>query len=174
MDFLTFSTYFTQNPGVLWIVFAAALIVFEVTVPGIGGLFSAVAALTIGALMILEIIVPQSFVEQLAYFFGFTILWAIILWKPLQKLMQGEEPFSDIIGTRGIIAEGDLKKGKPGKVKWSGVNMNAELSEHYDKDTIKNGSDVWIVGKSGMTLIVDTEKEREVPTTNNNTQANPE
>ncbi len=160
-DMLTFSTYFAQNPGVIWVVIAVALIIVEVTAPGIGGLFSAVAALSVGALMILEIIDPDSFVEELVYFFGLTIFWAVILWKPLKKMMQSPDgEFSDIIGTRAKVVEGDLHKDSVGKVKWSGVNMHAQVHECCDKKTIKDGEQVWIVDKDGMTLLIDTVKDR--------------
>lgn len=155
MDLLTIQEYFVSNPGVLWVVAAVVFIIIEVSIPGIGGLFSGVAALSLGALLILGVVHPETFVAQLAWFFGLTILWAIVLWKPLKKMMKPSgEAYSDIIGTHAMV-ENRLEKGKLGTVKWSGTTMRSRIIESSEVDFIDAGQEVWIHDKDGTVLLID-------------------
>ena len=158
MDLLAIQEYFYTNPGILWVVVAVVFIIIEVSVPGIGGLFSGVAALTLGALLIFEVIHPETFVAQLAWFFGLTILWAAVLWKPLKRMMKPPgEAYSDIIGTHAKV-ENRLEKGKLGTVKWSGTTMRSRIVETSELDFIDEGQEVWVHDKDGTVLLVDVKQ----------------
>ena len=158
MDLLAIQEYFYTNPGVLWVVLAVIFIIIEVSIPGIGGLFSGVAALTLGALLIFEVIHPETFVAQLAWFFGLTILSAAVLWVPLKKMMKpSAEAYSDIIGTHAKV-ENRLEKGKLGTVKWSGTTMRSRIVETSELDFIAAGQEVWIHDKDGTVLLVDVKQ----------------
>ena len=159
MDLLTIQEYFITNPGILWVMVAVVCIVIEVSIPGIGGLFSGVAALTLGARLILGVIHPETVVGQFAWFFGLTIVWAAILWIPLKKMMKpSEEAYSDIIGTHAEVAS-KLEKGKLGTVKWSGTIMRSRIVETSEVDSIDEGQEVWIHDKDATVLLVDVKQK---------------
>jgi len=155
-DFLTIQTYLAENHGVVWLTLSFIFIMIEVSAPGIGGLFSGVAALTLGGLLIGEIITPDNIVQELAYFFGLTIVWAAILWKPLKKIMlPRDSAYSDIIGTSVKVVKGDLAKGKTGSVKWSGAIMRAKIIDSSEAELIKEDEEIWIHDKEGTLFLVD-------------------
>jgi len=158
-DFLTMQTYMADNHGVIWLILAVVFIIIEVSAPGIGGLFSGVAALTLGGLLIGDIIAPENMIQELAYFFGLTIFWAAILWKPLKNIMKPKESaYSDIIGTPVTVVKEDIVKGKTGSVKWSGAVMRAKIVDSSDTEIIKEGEEIWIHDKEGTLFLVDVNK----------------
>lgn len=161
-DLLTIQSYFENNPDVSWILLGAALLILEVTiVPGIGLFFAALGALTLGGLMTFDVIIEDSFYLQLAYFFGFTTAWTIVLWKPLKKRRAGSG-YSNIIGSSATTTGNGLIKDKTGSVKWSGTTMKARIRSESEVSEIAAGEEVWIHEIKQSVLIVDV-----VPTTTN-------
>ncbi len=157
MDSLTFFAYFDTYPGTFWLVFAVVLVIIEVSTPGIGFLFSAIAALALGSLMSLELLNPGSFYLEIAYFFGLTTLFAIILWKPMKKFVQPkEDSYEGIIGTSATVINKPIVKIKTGQIKWSGTFMQATLKPDSNVDSIAIGEEVWVHGRKGIKLIVDS------------------
>ena len=155
MDLMAIQEYFISNPGVLWVVAAVVFIIIEVSIPGIGGLFSGVAALSLGTLLIFDIIAPETFIAQLAWFFGLTIFWAVVLWKPLKKMMKPSgEAYSDIIGSPAKVVS-RMEKGKLGTVKWSGTTVRSRIIETSAVDSIDADQEVWIHDKDGTVLLID-------------------
>lgn len=167
MDWLTIQTYIQQHNEVMWMLVGAAFIALEAFgISGIGFFFAGLGALTLGGLMSFNVIYPESIYSQLSWFMGFSIIWTILLWKPLKKIMSSSEKdsFSNIIGTRGTVSGAPLQKGSVGRVRWSGTTMKAQVVSSAKVDTIDAGTDVWIHGIEGNMLLVDVEPVKKTHT----------
>lgn len=157
MDFTDILSYLEYHPEARWMVFAVVLFLLEVlALPGIGFLFGGLGALTLGGLMAYQVLVPESVTLQIAYFFGFTCLWAAVLWVPFRKWSATRKRggYNNILGSRALVVERPILPGQQGKVKWSGTVMNAEL--HKDDVKAEVGETVWIKRTEGSMLHIST------------------
>ena len=129
--------------------------------PGMGLFLGGLGALLTGIVVHSGIIDANSFTYQLTAFFGFTTLFAVLLWKPLAKFRTKNHPstsnYNDVIGTSGIVTGKDLKHGELGQIVWSGTIMNAELASSVLLP-LPIGSHVTVISFNGTTLKV-TPKE---------------
>lgn len=159
-DATTLSSYLTYHPEMIWMGLGAFLLILEVSaIPGIGMLFGGLAGLTLGGLIAFGAISRDiSFYLQLAWFFGFTCVWAAVLWKPFMSMKKSQPDYHTIIGTHAEVTGADLRKGKTGKVKWSGTPMAARLREDSVHSDVKLGAEVWVYALDGTVLVVDMEK----------------
>lgn len=159
MDTLTIQTYLEVHPEVFWMALGCIFLLLEVTaIPGIGMFFAALAAFTLGALQLFELVSRESaMLMQVAIFFGLTSLWAAILWKPFKRLKNSGEHYHNMVGTSCTATE-MLTKGKRGQVKWSGTVMQAKIVEDSREDTIEKDSELWVHEVDGATLYVDVVK----------------
>lgn len=159
-DATTISTYISYHPEVIWMGLGALLLILEVSaVPGIGLLFGGLGGMTIGGLLAFGIISPDiSLYLQLAWFFGFTCVWAAILWKPFMRMKKAQPDYHTMIGTHAEVLPGGLHKGKTGQVKWSGTPMSARIAETSARASFKEGDEVWIHALDGTVLLVDEGK----------------
>lgn len=159
-DWTTLSTYMEYHPEVLWMGLGAFLLLLEVSaIPGIGLLFGGLAAMTLGGLMAFDVISRDiSTYLQFAWFFGFTVLWAAILWKPFMKMKKRSPAYHAIIGSTATVMPGGLKKGRSGKVKWSGAPMAARIRPESARDSFAEGDEVWVHELDGSVLVVDADK----------------
>ncbi len=138
-----------------WLIAGAILILLELTViQGIGFLFAGLGALCVGGMLIAGLIAELS--DQFIWFFIFTAIWALVLWKPLKRFIEGKDSgFDDMVGSTAIVINQPLEKGKLGEVKWSGAIMKCEYdNEGRGKDVIAPGAEVVIAGISKGVLIV--------------------
>jgi|TARA_B110000438_G_C15557684_1_gene539739 membrane protein implicated in regulation of membrane protease activity len=121
-DFLS-----NMSPSSLWLSVGVFLIFLEIVVfSGIGLLFAGLAAVSVGAALIAGWIDNQS--NQFILFFLSSAVWTFVLWKPLKKFLAGKESgFDDMVGSKVVVYEQPIKKGKTGKVKWSGAIMNCQF-----------------------------------------------
>lgn len=148
------------NPVYIWLAFGAALIAFEaLTTPGLGIFLGGLGAICTAVLVQTGVIAIDALALQWACFFGLTIVWAIILWRPLMKFRisgkQGKSPgFSNMVGDTVIVGERGLKRGETGQVTWSGTVMNAELDETAPVNALSAGAKVEIKSVSGNILKV--------------------
>lgn len=149
--------YIQNHSEIAWMLFGATLLVLEVSVaPAMGMLFGGFAALSVGGLMAFGVLENQSFYVQLAWFFGLTCAWAVLLWRPMQKIRSApSQSFKDIVGTTAIVTNVGLKAGKIGSVKWSGANMRARLAGDSSAVELKEGQQVWVHEIEDSTLVVD-------------------
>jgi membrane protein implicated in regulation of membrane protease activity len=153
MDFL-FSI-----PSHIWLAIGVATIVFEFFVaPGMGVVFAGMGALVVGALLEAGLITTE--LDQLLVFVAATIIWALLLWKPLKNLVANKaagKGESHIIGTEAVVAKGGVDK-LQGSAKWSGTVMNAKLAHESKVEQLKEGQIAEVAGLDGSTLILKPKK----------------
>lgn len=131
-------TIFTLlNAPYLWLALGALLLALEAFgASGIGFLFAGLGAIV--AAIAAHLGWAETVWSQTAYFFGATVAWAILLWVPMQKMKAqkhaGLEDFNNMVGDEAIVAEGGLKAGRTGKVRWSGTIMSAKLVEGISQE----------------------------------------
>jgi len=155
------------NAYVLWLILAGAFLVLEVTVtPGIGLLFAAFGAFTLGALLAVGILNDPSILGQVAWFLSFTAIWTLILWYPLKSWMQSKsKPYENFAGTTAIVGDGGLVKGKTGTAIWSGAMMKARIVPDAVIESVVAGAEVWVHSTEGNVLLVDvkpTQREKDI------------
>lgn len=150
MDFFS-----SEHASLIWLAIGTSVIIFEFFVtPGVGIVFVGLGAITTGAL--LEIGAISSTTEQLFSLAGTSVLWALLLWRPLKRLVKTENRNhnkSHIIGSEAIVSTGGVTK-NGGKAKWSGTEMAARLAENAGIDELKAGEKVEVVDLEGSTLIL--------------------
>lgn len=156
-----------MSPAILWLLFGAALVFAEVfTAPGIGLFLGGFGAMSTGIIVQSGLVGEESIAAQFAWFFGLSSLWAMVLWKPLQKFRVHQKlttragaERSDLVGGTGTVGHNGLKRHETGQVKWSGTIMNAVLAPDSIDDFLPEGSTVKITSVSGNTLSVISTKQ---------------
>lgn len=141
-----------ENINYVWLIAGGILIVFEfILLPGVGFLFAGLGALTVGGLSEGHVIEGQ--LAQWLVFFAATLVWTLILWKPLKNFrIHHHAPFSDMVGKKAILLT-SLAPGGKGQAKWSGTIMNARLDPNI-KETFPEGAEVTIGHVEGNVLVV--------------------
>jgi membrane protein implicated in regulation of membrane protease activity len=145
------------SPSLVWLIIGIAAMLVEILaiIPGIGVLFMGLAALSVSILVATEMGADLSLVGQSAWFFGLTVVFAVVLWKPLKRWRISSakgETYNNMVGDKAVVVENPLQQGVMGKVRWSGTVMNAKL--HQDAVTATVDATVEIVAVEGNTLIV--------------------
>lgn len=139
-----------------WLVVGAAFMALEAFgIPGAGFLFAGLAAIIVGALTLSDIIGQDALVQQTSIWFGMTVVFGFILWKPLKRWRMnpsGKDQFSNMVGDTATVTDGALKTGFPGKAKWSGTTMVAELAPGVDE--LPEGALAEIADVRGTVLIL--------------------
>jgi membrane protein implicated in regulation of membrane protease activity len=138
-----------------WLLAGALLVAAEMFgISGIGLLFVGLGAITTGSLISLNVIDEGAIVLQFTSCFAATAVWALLLWKVVQRSKHGGKGgFSNIIGETAYVGSQGLRKGKPGEVTWSGTIMKAELDNAAVGD-LEAGQPVTIISIAGTTLTV--------------------
>jgi len=147
--------FFIDNHDKLLYVLGALSLVIELSIMGLSGplLFFALGCIFTGFLVTLGMV---SSWEYEALSVGVTsILFAIVLWKPLKKL-QGKgiaaDTSSDMIGKQVPVSETISKNA--GSIRFSGINWQARLAEDVDTIEVNEGQRVEIIGVEGTTMLV--------------------
>jgi membrane protein implicated in regulation of membrane protease activity len=145
---------FNNHDKLLYLIAGCALLI-ELTLIGLSGplLFFAIGCALTGILVSLNLI--SSWEMELLFVGLFTLSSSIVMWKPL-KLFQGSgsviDTSSDMIGQRVAVSETLTKYG--GKIRFSGINWNARLSEESTQQSIAIGEHVNIAGVEGNVMII--------------------
>ncbi len=141
---------------IIWLIFGVFCFLVEIfAISGVGFLFAGLAALTVGCAI--GIFPELDLLMQIVIFLASGALWAILLWKPLQKFRGNsseQSVYNNIIGEAAYISESGLKKGQIGEASWSGTIMKAKLADDSAVEEISGGAKVVIVGVTGNTLLV--------------------
>ena len=121
--------------SLVWLIIGIAAMLIEILaiIPGIGILFMGLAALSVSILVSTEMGAGLSLVGQSAWFFGLTVVFAVVLWKPLKRWRISSaksETYNNMVGDKAVVVENPLQQGVMGKVRWSGTVMNAKLHEN--------------------------------------------
>ncbi len=151
---------FWHTPAALWLIAGVILIVTEaVTVPGIGLFLAGLGALCTGLLVKAGMVEESAIFAQFSWCFGLTTVWAIVLWRPLQKMRSGKQKkgsaaLPNPVGETAIAGKGGLKRGGTGQAMWSGTWMNASLDTSSQQESVPEGARVKIMSVVGTTLYV--------------------
>ena len=142
----------------IWLAAGAGLIAFEaLTAPGLGIFLAGLGAFVTAFFLEAGWIDAAQIGTQFICFFASTTLFAILLWKPLQRF-RTSKPSShkvmDMVGGHAVVAKGGLKKGEIGQVSWSGTLLNAQLDSHSAESSLPEGVQVVIRSVSGNTVTV--------------------
>jgi len=140
-----------------WLIAGVALIAAEaIGISGIGLLFAGLGAIVTGAAIYLGWAADEAHVMQGVIFFAASAVWALLLWKPLQKFRMGKHGggYSNIVGETAYVGSQGLSKQKGGEVTWSGTIMKAQLVKNAHADKLEAGSQVTVVDVQGATLVV--------------------
>lgn len=147
-----------------WLLVGASLIILEVlTAPGLGIFLAGLGAMCTALVIELGIVAEESLTAQFAWAFALTVIWGVVLWKPLKNFRSAgknklspddRKEHSDIVGKMAIVGKDGLKKGMMGQATWSGTAMTAILDEHSHEDFLPEGAQVKIHSVDGTTLIV--------------------
>jgi membrane protein implicated in regulation of membrane protease activity len=146
----------TYAPAAWMIAGALCMLAEALLIPGVGFLFAGLGAITTGIALMAGLPGMSEPVLQFAWFFAFTTIWAILLWKPLKKLRLGKTPpYRNIIGDTAIVIGKPLTYGQTGEVRWSGTVMNARIADDAPETLdIQVGSEVKIIDVTGNMLLV--------------------
>jgi membrane protein implicated in regulation of membrane protease activity len=148
--------YLLNNHDKLLYGIASISLLVELTVIGLSGplLFFAIACFLTGLLVSFNLI--SSWEMEILLVGLFTLMSAIILWKPL-KQFQGTtkvvDNSSDMIGQTVRVSETVTVNG--GSIRYSGINWNARLAMHSQVENIETGIVVTITAMDGNIAIVD-------------------
>ena len=141
-----------------WLAFGTFLIVVELlTAPGLGLFIGGLGAYSTAIIITTGVVDKSDSALQFVAFFGFTAIWAAILWKYLKKFrhkLKAGTNYSDVIGGTAIIAGNGLKRGETGQISWSGTLVNAEIDDAVTIDFLPTGTHVEIKSVSGNTFKV--------------------
>lgn len=122
---------------------------------GAGLLFLGMGAFAAGGLIGLGLIADDQIIIQWAVFGISSLIFALLLWKPLKKLRSNKQQggYKNIVGDTAYVSSATLTK-KDGEVTWSGTIMKARLEESCSVDSLPSGTQVTIVDINGVTLMV--------------------
>lgn len=145
-----------MNIVYLWLLVGVVFIAIEaVGISGVGFLFAGLGALVTGTALHMEWIEIDDRILQFTVFFIATFVWAALLWKPMQKIMQRKQGgYSNIVGDTAYVGSGGLHKHRGGEVTWSGTIMRAQLDNSASVESLEPGAQVVIVETKGATLVV--------------------
>ncbi|GIC79296.1 NfeD family protein [Moritella sp. F3] len=152
----TLIDYLQNNHDQLLYVVGAIALIIELSVTGLSGplLFFGLSCLISGLLVSIGVI--QGWELEVLSVGLLSGVVALLLWKPL-KQFQGnrtvQDTSSDMIGQTVPVSETVTING--GKVRHSGINWNARLSESATVSSLDVGLRVKIVAVDGNVLIVE-------------------
>ena len=148
--------YLLDNHDQAFYLIGGVSLVIELALLGLGGplLFFGLAAFITGALSGLGVI---SGWESEIFTLGIsTAILALVLWKPLKNFQNsggGPDTSSDMIGLK-VPAASDINQ-RSGKIRYSGVDWNARLSNDAGVEIIVAKELCVIVGVKGTTMLVE-------------------
>jgi membrane protein implicated in regulation of membrane protease activity len=145
-----------QN-SIIWLVVGALCVALEAFgVSGVGLFFAGLAALCVAVIVESGVAAHGDFTAQLIWFFGLTVAWAALLWKPMKRFRLGskDKPFSNIVGETAVVVGDGLRKGQEGQVQWSGTLMRAAIAADETAESFESGARVAIAEVEGNKLYV--------------------
>lgn len=146
-----------QSTVEYWLLSAGILFIFEVfLINGIGLIFLSLAALSTAIIISSDLILTTHLVAQFVIFALATVIWAVLLWFPIKKLLSRgpKTNYQNIISSKAIVYENPITANQQGKVKWSGTIMNAYLATDSKHKMINVNQEVIIVDLRNNILII--------------------
>ncbi len=149
---------FLQNHGHVWLAAGVAFMLLEAFgLPGVGLVFAGLGALMAGLCIFSGVLTQDQVALQFTVFFLASMGWALLLWKPMQKLRVGSKhkgTYNNIVGGTAYVGSNGITRKHGGEVTWSGTIMRAELCPSCGDVSIAPGAQVVITALTGATLIV--------------------
>ncbi len=128
----------------IWIVIGIILIALEIFgLSGIGFIFIGLGSISLGGLLVYNIIKDPSIFSQLSILILCSLIWTGILWYPFKKLKSNKKGFLNIIGQRATVYNTAIKAGEIGEISWSGSVMQAKISANSTELLIESGKIVY-------------------------------
>lgn len=148
--------YLLDNHDHAFYLIGGVSLVIELAVLGLGGplLFFGLAAFITGALSGLGVI--NGWEAEIFTVGVCTAILTIVLWKPLKNFQNsggGPDTSSDMIGLK-VPAARDINHSS-GKIRYSGIDWNARLSDDTVVETITAKELCIIVGVEGTVMLVE-------------------
>lgn len=142
--------FIAQYISVFWFILGILFILLELKLgfSAIFFFFTGLSSITVGFLLISNLLDPNNYIAQLIVFFVSLICFSSVLWKPIKSFMISYDPenqFKNIVGQSAYVANKPLKKGKKGEVRWSGTIVYAKLAESEKKKEIGVDEEVEVV-----------------------------
>jgi inner membrane protein len=141
-----------------WFLLGLVLIVLEVVMGfTIVLLFTSLAAFTVGFIMYWKFMVFEGIYWQFAAFFALTVIWALILWKPLKRLKERNSKHGNVqnfVGQSVEVIDADLTKINPGNAKWSGTIVKAIIHPDFREEKLPVGTIAKIVDVRDNVFVV--------------------
>ncbi|MFO0388095.1 MAG: NfeD family protein [Alphaproteobacteria bacterium] len=140
----------------IWLIAGVLFFALEaIGISGVGLLFAGFGATTVGSLVYYGVLSQGHLINQFVIFFIATALWAVLLWKPLQKfrLRSPAQGYNNMIGETAYVGASGIDE-KGGEVTWSGTIMKAQIANGSSAKRLEAGSQVTIVDIVGTTLMV--------------------
>ena len=148
------------QPAEIWMIVGFLFVFIELMqLPGFGFFFLGLGGLSVSIVLASDRFAISTF-HQFIIFSIASLVWIVLLWKPLKKLNLHSfnntynDKFHDMIGQSVIVLHDEIMPGLLGKVKWSGTIMNASLIEGETK-TAHIGQKLFIKEIMGNVLICE-------------------
>lgn len=145
---------FAIAPQFYWMIGGITLLILEVfTISGIGFLFTGLGCLVVFLLMQFQLI-EHNLLFEFSIFFTATILFWLILWIPLRKMLKtaNSNEYKDMLGSTAQVYQSPLTSDKTGQVLWSGVIMKAKLDSAEENQILPVGTQVVVTKVKGNVL----------------------
>lgn len=148
---------FLHNPGELWLAAAVVFMLLEAFgLPGVGLVFAGLGALVAGFAVFSHVLAAEHVTAQFLLFLIASLIWALVLWKPMQRFRVGRRQgeYHNIVGGTAYVGAAGLSRKAGGEVTWSGTIMRAELARNAGVDVVEAGVAVVITEVHNATLVV--------------------
>lgn len=110
------------------------------------------AALSVG--VALSWVPAMTPADQIKCFMGATLLWTVLLWRPLQRYKHhNSETFHNLKGRPIKLVSPHLSPGQKGQGKWSGTLVDVMLDANFDR-TVTPADDLVIVRVEGTLFVI--------------------
>lgn len=143
---------------IFWFILAIIMVAMEVLLGMTVVLLSAaMAAFTVGILIISTTIPAHEGVWQSVVFCGMTILWCLLLWRPMKNLLRqhahSKFTYNNIVGQTITLSQ-TITKGEIGSVEWSGSIFKAQIADDCEVTQIDIKKHATIVAVKNNVLII--------------------
>ncbi len=117
------------------------------------------AALSVG--MTVSWMPAMALAEQFKWFMGATLLWTLLLWRPLQRYKHhNSETFHNLKGRTIELVSPHLSPGQKGQGRWSGTLVDVMLDADLDL-TVTPSDDLVIVRVEGTLFVIGPKTQRD-------------
>ncbi len=154
---MTETSSLLEHSEFIWLALGVVCVLLEAfSIPGIGFLFLGFASISVGGLILGNVIEATDLGQQILWLGIFTVAWAALLWIPMKRFRMNKQAgsFNNIIGNTASVAQAPLVKGREGTIRWSGTIVKAQLAEDAAVDQLEVDASVVITDIQQSIFIV--------------------